>query len=302
MEIKNKDGLERKTINEDKAIKKVSLVGILGNVLLSSFKLFAGFIGHSGAMISDAVHSFSDVFATLIATIGVKLSKKAADKEHPYGHERFECLASLLLGIILMITGIFIGYSGVKNIISGSYKTSTIPSLIALIAAVVSIVNKEAMYWYTRHYAKLLSSEAFMADAWHHRSDALSSIGSLIGIGGAMIGFPIMDSIAQVVICLFILKVAFDILKKALENMTDTSVDSTDEKEIEEFILSHEGVNSIDLFHTRMFGNKVYVDLEISIDGEMKLKDAHQIAENIHLDVENKFPFIKHIMIHVNPA
>lgn len=302
MEIKNKDGLERKTINEDKAIKKVSLVGILGNVLLSSFKLFAGFIGHSGAMISDAVHSFSDVFATLIATIGVKLSKKAADKEHPYGHERFECLASLLLGIILMITGIFIGYSGVKNIISGSYKTATIPSLIALIAAVVSIVTKEAMYWYTRHYAKLLSSEAFMADAWHHRSDALSSIGSLIGIGGAMIGFPIMDSIAQVVICLFILKVAFDILKKALENMTDTSVDPTDEKKIEEFILSHEGVKSIDLFHTRMFGNKVYVDLEISIDGEMKLKDAHQIAENIHLDVENKFPFIKHIMIHVNPA
>ena len=198
-------------INENSIIRRISLVGIVGNVALSAFKLFAGIAGNSGAMVSDAVHSLSDVFATFIAFLGVRLSKKAADKEHPYGHERFECVASLLLGIILLITGLGIGKTGLEKIFAGSYETLAIPSMIALVAAITSIISKEAMYWYTRHYAKVLNSPAFMADAWHHRSDAFSSIGSLIGIAGAMLGFPVMDSVASVVICLFILKVSYDI-------------------------------------------------------------------------------------------
>ncbi len=141
-----------------------------------------------------------------------------------------------------------------------------------------------------------------MADAWHHRSDALSSVGSFIGIGGAMLGFPVMDSVASIVICLFILKVAYDILKNALENMLDTSCDKEYEKKLSDFILCHEGVLNVDLLNTRKFGNKVYVDLEIAVDGNSSLKDAHAIAEKVHDGVEREFFDVKHIMIHVNPA
>ena len=288
--------------NENMIIKQISFVGIAGNIILSAFKLFAGIVGKSGAMISDAIHSLSDVFATFIAFLGVILSKKSADTEHPYGHERIECVASLILGIILLMTGCGIGMTGIKTVLAGNYEKLSVPHGIALAAALVSVAVKEGMYWYTRHYAKLLQSEAFMADAWHHRSDALSSVGSFIGIGGAMLGFPVMDSVASIVICLFILKVAYDILKNALENMLDTSCDKEYEKKLSDFILCHEGVLNVDLLNTRKFGNKVYVDLEIAVDGNSSLKDAHAIAEIVHDGVEREFFVVKHIMIHVNPA
>lgn len=288
-------------VNETAIIRKLSLVSVIGNTLLSGFKMFAGVAGNSGAMISDAIHSFSDVLTTLIAWIGVKVSKRDADSSHPYGHERLECAASLILGIVLMATGIGVGKAGVENILSGNYDTLAVPSAIALVAAVVSIVGKEAMYWYTRYYAKLINSSAFLADAWHHRSDAFSSVGSLIGIGGAMLGFPILDSVASVVICLFILKVAYDISKDALVKMLDTSCGEDYEKALEEYVAEQEGVISVDMLHSRMFGNKVYIDLEISVDGDRSLQDAHEVAERVHKDVEQQFSDVKHIMIHVNP-
>lgn len=216
-----------RSLDENAVIRRLSLVSLIGNALLSGFKLLAGVWGHSGAMISDAIHSFSDVLTTFIAWFGVKVSRRAADASHPYGHERLECVASLFLGIVLMGTGIGVGRAGLETIFSGQYETITPPGAIALVAAVLSIVSKEAMYWYTRYYAKLIHSDAFMADAWHHRSDAFSSIGSLIGIGGAMLGFPVMDSVASVVICVFILKVAYDILKDAVVKMLDTSCGGT---------------------------------------------------------------------------
>lgn len=283
-------------------IRKMSLVSLIGNTVLSGFKLFAGVIGNSGAMISDAIHSFSDVLTTLIAWIGVKVSKKAADEAHPYGHERMECVASLLLGLVLMATGLGVGRVGVDNIIANNYETLAIPKLIALAASVVSILGKEAMFWYTRYYAKLINSSALMADAWHHRSDAISSIGSFIGIAGAMLGFPVMDSVASVVICLFILKVAYDILRDALMKMLDTSCGEAYENQLTHYIAEKEDVRSVDLLHSRMFGNKVFIDLEISVDGDKSLRDAHAVAELVHEDVELNFPEIKHIMIHVNPA
>lgn len=283
-------------------IRKMSLISLIGNTVLSGFKLFAGVIGNSGAMISDAIHSFSDVLTTLIAWIGVKVSKKAADEAHPYGHERMECVASLLLGLVLMATGLGVGRVGVDNIIANNYETLAIPKLIALAASVVSILGKEAMFWYTRYYAKLINSSAFMADAWHHRSDAISSIGSFIGIAGTMLGFPVMDSVASVVICLFILKVAYDILRDALMKMLDTSCSEAYENQLTHYIAEKEDVRSVDLLHSRMFGNKVFIDLEISVDGDKSLRDAHAVAELVHEDVELNFPEIKHIMIHVNPA
>lgn len=287
---------------ENKMIKKVSFVGIFGNIVLTAFKLFAGIYGKSGAMVSDAVHSLSDVFATLIAFLGVKLSKQVADQRHPYGHERMECVASLILGMILLLTGLGIGKVGLENIMSGDYEKLAIPGVIALVAAIVSIVTKEAMYWYTRHYAKILNSPAFMADAWHHRSDAFSSIGSLIGIAGAMMGYSVLDSVASVVICMFILKVAYDILKDAITKMLDTSCGEEYEKQLIDFITQQQDVVCVDMLHSRMFGNKVYVDLEIEVDGSKPLVESHAIAEQVHASVEQTFTDIKHIMIHVNPA
>lgn len=291
-----------RSVNEAVVIRNLSLVSVIGNAVLSGFKLFAGIVGNSGAMISDAIHSFSDVLTTLIAWIGVKVSKKAADVDHPYGHERLECVASLILGIILLATGIGVGKVGAENILSGNYETLTIPGGIALVAAFLSIVGKEAMYWYTRYYAGLINSAAFMADAWHHRSDAFSSVGSLIGIAGAMLGFPVMDSVASVIICLFIVKVSFDIAKDALSKMMDTSCGPDYEKKLTEYIFNQKDVESVDALRSRMFGNKVYVDLEISVDGDKSLRDAHEVAEQVHKNVEQHFSDVKHIMIHVNPA
>ncbi len=298
MDKKNKN----LTINEEAIIRNLSLVSLLGNAALSGFKLFAGIFGHSGAMISDAIHSFSDVFTTLVAWIGVKVSKKAADADHPYGHERMECIAALVLGLILLATGIGIGKTGVENIISGRYEALPIPGTIALLAALISIIGKEMMYWYTRYYAKLINSAAFMADAWHHRSDAFSSIGSLIGIAGARLGFPVLDSAASVLICLFILKVGYDVLKDAFAKMLDTSCGDDYEKKLILHIASQKDVIRVDMIRSRMFGNKIYIDLEIAVDGDKSLREAHAVAENVHTSVENHFPEIKHIMIHVNPA
>ena len=287
-------------MDEQKTIRKLSEVGILGNVLLTAFKFFAGITGKSGAMVSDAVHSLSDVFATLIAYIGVRLSRRAEDAEHPYGHERFECVASLILGLILAGTGIGIGYTGIRKLLFEQSEIA-VPTVLPLLAAVVSIIVKEGMFRYTMYYAKKLDSAAFKADAWHHRSDALSSVGSFIGVGMARLGYPMMDPIAGLLICALILKVAIDIIRDALSKMLDTSCDSTFENKLYRFIEEQEGVKHVDLLHTRQFGNKIYVDLEISVDRQISLVDAHAIAENIHTSVEGDFPNVKHIMIHVNP-
>ena len=287
-------------MDEKKIVDRLSRVGIFGNILLAAFKLFAGIFGKSGAMVSDAVHSLSDVFATLIAWIGVRLSRRAEDAEHPYGHERLECVASLLLGLILAGTGIGIGWSGIRKL-SGEGGSIEIPTLLPLIAAVISIVVKEGMYQYTMHYAKALDSAAFKADAWHHRSDAISSVGSFIGIGLAKLGLPFMDPVASIIICLLILKVAFDISRDAVYKMLDTSCDNAFEQRLRTFIGSQDGVGRIDLLRTRQFGNRIYVDLEIAVKPDISLRDAHGIAERVHSAVEQEFPKIKHVMIHVNP-
>lgn len=287
-------------MDEKTIVNRLSKVGIFGNIILAAFKLFAGIAGSSGAMISDAVHSLSDVFATLIAYVGVRLSRQAEDDEHPYGHERFECVASLMLGIILAGTGIGIGYAGIDKLFFNSDEIK-IPTFLPLVAALVSIAVKESMFWYTMYYAKKLDLAAFKADAWHHRSDAFSSVGSFVGIGMAKLGYPFMDPVVSLAICLLILKVAFDIFKDAISKMTDTSCEDSFEQSLKEFIMEQDGVNRIDLLRTRQFGNRIYVDLEIVVRRDMSLVDAHAIAENVHSSVEQKFPKVKHIMIHVNP-
>ena len=253
--------------NFQKIANRVSLITIIGNVALSVVKLLAGIIAHSSAMISDAVHSASDVFSTFVVIIGIKLASKEPDKEHPYGHERLECVAAIILSVVLFITGLGIGMGALKNILQGNHGNLQVPGILALIAAIVSIVSKEAMYWYTRHYAKKIDSGALIADAWHHRSDAFSSIGALIGIGGARLGFPVMDSIASLVIFVFIAKASIDIFKDAMDKMVDHSCDEDTERQIYDCVMRNKDVMGIDLLQTRIFGNKIYVDVEIQADG-----------------------------------
>lgn len=302
---KNKTITRNNNVTENdfqKTANKVSIVTIIGNVVLSVIKLLAGIIAHSNAMISDAIHSASDVFSTFVVIIGIKLSSKEPDKEHPYGHERLECVAAIILSMVLFITGLGIGLEALKNILHGNYSDLQIPGILALIAAIVSIVSKEAMYWYTRYYAKKIDSSALMADAWHHRSDAFSSIGALIGIGGARLGFPVMDSIASMVIFVFIINAAFQIFKDAMDKMVDHSCDDETEKQIYDCVMKNENVMGIDMLQTRIFGNKIYVDVEIQVNASYTLQVAHNIAEAVHEDIEENFPKVKHIMVHVNPA
>jgi cation diffusion facilitator family transporter len=281
---------------------RVSTVSVVWNLILALFKFLAGVFAHSGAMISDAIHSASDVFSTFVVIIGVKISSKDSDKEHPYGHERMECVAAIVLATILCITGLGIGYSAFTNIVGGAYESLAVPGVLALVAAIVSIITKELMFWYTKINAKRIDSSALMADAWHHRSDALSSVGALIGVAGARLGFPVLDAVASLVICIFIEKAAYEIFMDAVDKMVDSACDDEMENAIREHVLKQEGVLGVDLLHTRMFGSKIYVDIEICADGDKTLREAHDIAERVHESIETDFPKVKHIMVHVNPA
>lgn len=287
--------------NEQIAMQ-VSANSIAVNLMLSIFKLIAGLLASSGAMISDAIHSASDVFSTIIVIIGVKISGKASDEDHPYGHDRFECVASIILAILLGVTGVGIGLTGVQKLIAGHYDTLAIPGILALAAAVISIVVKEIMYWYTRNAAKKINSGALMADAWHHRSDAMSSVGAFIGILGARLGFPILDPLASVAICILIVKASVDIFKDAVDKMVDHSCDEATEESMRKVISEVKGVRGIDLLQTRLFGSKMYVDIEISAEGDISLNEAHDIAENVHHTIEENFKDVKHCMVHVNPV
>ena len=282
------------------AATKVSVVSMATNVILTVAKFAAGVVAHSGAMISDAVHSASDIFSGLIVLIGVRISSKAPDDKHPYGHERFECVAALLLSGILALVGGTIGVNAVKDIIGGRVQEA--PGILALVAAVVSIVTKETLFWYTRGYAKKYRSTALHAEAWHQRSDALSSIGALIGIAGARMGVPVMEPIASLIIALFILRVAVRIFRDAIDQMVDKSASEETEAAFRETAMEQPGVQGVELLRTRMFGNRVYVDLEIAADPGLSLAAAHEIAERVHDAIEHTYPDVKHIMVHVNPA
>lgn len=285
-----------------KIANRVSVITIIGNVILALFKFMAGIIAHSNAMISDAIHSSSDVFSTFVVMVGIKFASKEPDKEHPYGHERLECVTAIILAMILFMTGLWIGVDAITCICMSNYHNTEIPGILALVAAIISIVSKEAMYWYTRYYAKKIDSDALMADAWHHRSDAFSSIGALIGIIGTQLGFPIMDAIASLVISLFITKASVDIFRDAMDKMIDHSCDDETEAQIRTCVMENQDVIDIKLLKTRIFGNKIYVDVEILADASSTLQKAHHIAREVHNKIEETFPKVKHIMVYVSPA
>lgn len=290
---------ERSQFEKDASV--VSAVGIFGNLILTLFKAMAGILAHSTAMVSDAVHSASDVLSSIIAIVGIRLSSRPSDESHPYGHERFESVAAIILAVILAATGVSIGVSAARSVIGGDYASLKVPGVLALVAAVVSIVSKEAMYWYTKHYADKHDSSALRASAWDHRSDAFSSVGALIGIAGARLGVHVLDPIASLIICLFIIKAAYSIFKDATQKMVDHACAPEVEQSIRDCIQAQEGVVRIDYLSTREFGNRIYVDLEIAAPGHLSLVQGHEIAERVHDAVESGFPKVKHITVHVNP-
>ncbi|MDR1939972.1 MAG: cation diffusion facilitator family transporter [Clostridiales bacterium] len=288
--------------NQVKPAVRVSIITIIINAVLTALKLAVGVFAASYALISDAAHSGSDVLSTLIVVAGIKSAGKSADKKHSYGHERFECIAAIVLAAMLFATGAAIGYGAVSNIISGGYKNAAGSfGLIATVTAAVSIAVKELMYRYTMRTAKKISSGALAADAWHHRSDALSSVGSLIAVAGAAIGFPILDPIAGMVICAFVIKAAASIFWDSVKKMTDEACPDGVEAEMRAIILNRERRVTIDSLKTRRFGDKFYADVEIGIDAYLTFVEAHNIATDIHDDLERAFPSLKHCMVHANP-
>lgn len=285
----------------EKTAVRVSAVSIVGNTVLSLLKLLAGIFAHSGALVSDAVHSASDVFSSIIVIIGVKLAAKASDDDHPYGHERMECVAAIVLAVVLLITGLFIGHTAIEQLTAGNWAQIPAPGVLALIAAALSIAVKEGMYWYTRHYARILDSGALMADAWHHRSDALSSVGALIGVWGARMGVLWLDAAASIVICLFIAKAAYDIFRDATQKMVDHACSEETQQQLSELALGQPGVRGIMSLKTREFGSRIYVDILITADGSITLSESAEIAEGVHKTIEREFPKVKHISVRIRP-
>lgn len=287
---------------DDKSVAmRISVVSIVVNIILSLFKLIAGIAGKSGAMVSDAIHSASDVFSTFVVMIGISISHRESDIKHQYGHERLECVSAIMLAVILGATGIGVGYNGIRNIFFENPENLATPTGIALAAAIISIITKEAMYWYTLLGAKKINSSSLKADAWHHRSDALSSIGSFVGIFGAMCGIKILDPIASIIISVLILKATYDIVKDAIDKMVDKSCDEDTVVKMSTLVIEQDGVKRLDLIKTRLFGNKIYVDIEISVDGNLSILEGHDIAKNVHDTIEREFPLVKHCMVHINP-
>lgn len=288
--------------SKDRSITKFLLIAAASNLFLASFKLIGGILGESEALISDAIHSLADVLSTIIVMIGILFSKRKIDSSHTYGHERMECVASILLSILLFFTGISIGKKALTSIFTGSYKEIETPNILALIAAILSIIFKEIMFWATLYFHKKTKLISLKADAWHQRIDALSSVGSLLGIVGSMAGYLICDVLASLIICLFIIKIAADIFIEACNRMVDKSCDAALENKIKEEILLCDGVLSINEFRSRLFGAKIIIEIEIVMQKSLILSEACELAENIENVLKNKFSEIKKCSVLITPS
>lgn len=283
-----------------KLARRVSVVNLAGNGALTLLKLTVGALAGSGALISDGVNSATDVLSALIVLTGVALAGKEADREHPYGHDRFECVAGLILAVILFFTGASIGWEAVKDIFRGANELES-PGGAALAAAAAGIGVKEWMYRYTMGAAQKLGSVALKASAWDHRSDSISSLGVFIGVLGARLGFPVLDRLASLLVCGLILRSSIEVFREAASKTVDRACDEETAARLRQTVESVAGVSRIDLLSTRQFGSGIYMDVEIAVDGHLPLTAAHAIAEKVHDAVEAAEPAVRHCMVHVNP-
>ena len=292
-------------MQRNKEIYKVTLVGGAVNVILLLFKFAAGIIGHSAAMVADAVHSLSDFLTDIIVMLFVHISSKPRDKSHDYGHGKYETLAMTIIGFALLAVAIGIIYSGLISIrqwLSGEQLEA--PGLLALWAALLSIVLKEAVYHYSMIKARQLNSQAVEANAWHHRSDALSSVGAAIGIGGAIFlgqRWTVLDPVASVVVGLFIIKVSIDLLRKGIGDLTEHSLPDEVEAEMLQLVSSVEGVDEPHDLRTRRIGNHYAIELHILMDGNIPLSKAHDKASEVEKLLRSHYGAETHIAVHVEP-
>lgn len=291
--------------DREKEIYKVTIVGTIVNAVLIVLKFFAGIYGKSAALVADAVHSLSDFITDVIVLVFVKISSKPEDNDHEYGHGKYETFATMIIGIILCGAGVLLGVNGLSLIID-IYKGEVVPepTYWALAIAFISIVAKEILFRYTVKAGKELNSSAVMANAWHHRSDAISSVGTLFGIGGAMLlggKFRVLDPLAAVLVSLFIIKSGIDILKPSVNELLETALPEHDQKKILSTVMSVPGVVSIDNLRTRRIGNNIAIELHAQMDGNIKLSEAHTIATEVENKLRKTFGSGTHVNIHMEP-
>lgn len=288
-----------------KQIKDVTLIGSFINFVLTIAKIIAGIVGQSSAMIADGIHSLSDFITDVIVIAFIKVSGKERDRSHQYGYGKFETFATMLISFALIIVGIGILITGAGKIID-SLRGELIekPGYIALYAALISIISKEGLFWYTKIEGKRLNSQAMIANAWHHRSDAFSSIGTALGISGAILlgeSWRILDPIAGVIVSFFILKVAWDIAKPSIDELLDSSLPELTEKEIEVIIAGTKGVDFFHNLRTRKIGEIISVEVHVKVDKNMTVEISHQIATEIETTIRKRFGEGTHVIVHVEP-
>lgn len=284
---------------------KAEKVGLVTNILLFIFDYSAGVIGNSAAVVADSMHTFSDIFADLIAMLGFQMSKNKEDRKHPYGHERIECLFSTILGFVLLFAGWHIVSDAVPGLIAffrGEKTAIEQPGVIAIVATVVAIVSKELLYRYVIHFAKKLNSPTLKATAWHHRSDSFSSLGAMIGVVGAYFGLSVLDPIACIIICLILWKIAIGVLIDSIKNLIDTAMPEEEEVEMYEIAMETEGVEKVNDLKTRLFGAKCYIEVTIGCQPDITLREGHAIAQKVHDSLEKAYPNAKHVFVHVDPS
>lgn len=278
---------------------KVTILSIFLNIILGSFKIFAGVVAHSTAMLADGVHSLSDVITSMGVLIGIFIAKKPKDKDHNYGHEKAETLAGFVLALVLLMVGLEIGFKAVESMMNLE-KIKT-PGYLALVAAAISIGVKEFQYHITMSVAKKYDLQLLVADAWHHRSDSISSVGALLGIIGSMMGYKFLDPLAGFVVALLILKVSLDVLKNTSNGLMDGSLSADKNQLLRKLILNHKEVKSIDQIRTRIHGSMAYADITIKVDENMSVKVAHDLTETIEKEVKKEIKEIADLLVHVEP-
>jgi cation diffusion facilitator family transporter len=294
------------TNERKKEIMVVTILGSIVNLLLLIFKFIAGFVGHSGAMIADAVHSLSDFATDVIVLLFINISSKPKDEGHDYGHGKYETLATSIIGIALLFVGVGLFWSGTSKIYDFYFKGVQLetPGNIALIAAIVSIILKEALYRITYYVGKKDNSQAVIANAWHHRSDAFSSIGTMIGIGGAILlgnKWLVLDPIAAVIVSILIVKVAFQLFVPAINELLEKSLPKEIEDEILDLVNNTPGVKNPHNLYTRRIGNDIAIEVHIRVDGQATVSEAHKITKDIENKLRTKFGHATHITLHVEP-
>lgn len=297
---------DMETTSRKREIMRVTLIGSVGNLLLLIFKFIAGFTGYSSAMIADAVHSLSDFVTDVIVLLFVNISSKPKDEGHDYGHGKYETLATSIIGIVLLFVGIGLFWEGAGKVYGFFFRGEVpeAPGTIALIAAVASIVVKELLYQYTVRVGKKQNSQVVMANAWHHRSDAFSSIGTMVGIGGAILlgqQWSVLDPLAAVVVSVFIVKVSFTLILPSINELLERSLPKDMEEEILQIVTHHPEIHSPHNLRTRRIGNAIAIEVHVRVNGQMTVERSHAIMCKAEQELRLRFGNATHIALHVEP-